>query len=90
MPLHLCFLSQVKLGIYASHTSLWFGSTTAAAGGYLLMPLFVTLQSGKQENRTLRFMKRYCLCYSVWTLGCVLMAAAGWYLFALSVWGQIQ
>jgi O-antigen/teichoic acid export membrane protein len=48
------------------------------------MPLFVTLQSGKQENRTVRFMKEVLPVLTlIWTLACALMAAIGWYLLPL-------
>jgi len=81
----LHFLSQVKLGIYAvTYQLVGLAQQLPLLAGYLLMPLFVTLQSGKQENRTLRFMKEVLpLLTLLWTLGCVLMAAAGWYLLPL-------
>jgi O-antigen/teichoic acid export membrane protein len=81
----LHFLSQVKLGIYAvTYQLVGLAQQLPLLAGYLLMPLFVTLQTGKQENRTLRFMKEVLpLLTLLWTLGCVLVAAAGWYLLPI-------
>ena len=77
----LHFLSQVKLGIYAvTYQLVGLAQQLPLLAGSLLMPLFVTLQSGKQENRTQRFMKEILpLLTLLWTLACALMAAAGWY-----------
>lgn len=81
----LHFLSQVKLGIYAvTYQLVGLAQQLPLLAGYLVMPLFVTFQTGKQENRTLRFMKEVLpLLTLLWTLACVLMAAAGWYLLPL-------
>jgi O-antigen/teichoic acid export membrane protein len=79
------FLSQVKLGIYAvTYQIVGLAQQLPLMAGYLLMPLFVTLQSGKQEGSTVRFMKEVLpLLTLLWTLACVLMAAAGWYFLPL-------
>ncbi|MGI9069500.1 MAG: lipopolysaccharide biosynthesis protein [Pyrinomonadaceae bacterium] len=81
----LHFLSQVKLGIYAvTYQLVGLAQQLPLLAGYLLMPLFVSLQTGKQENRTLRFMKEVLpLLTLLWTLACALVAAAGWYLLPL-------
>jgi O-antigen/teichoic acid export membrane protein len=81
----LHFLSQVKLGIYAvTYQLVGLAQQVPLLAGYLLMPLFVTLQTGKQESRTLRFMQEVLpLLTLLWTLACALMAAAGWYLLPL-------
>jgi O-antigen/teichoic acid export membrane protein len=85
----LHFLTQVKLGIYAvTYQLVGLAQQLPLLAGYLLMPLFVTLQSGKQEDRTLRFMKEVLpLLTLLWTSACTLMAAAGWYLLPL-VFGE--
>lgn len=81
----LHFLSQVKLGIYTvTYQLIGLAQQLPLLAGYLLMPLFVTLQTGKQENRTRRFMKEVMpLLTLLWTVTCVLVAAAGWYLLPL-------
>lgn len=81
----LHFLSPAKLAIYTvTYQLVGLAQQLPLLAGYLLMPLFVTLQTGKQENRTLRFMKEVLpLITLVWTLGCVLVAATGWYLLPL-------
>jgi O-antigen/teichoic acid export membrane protein len=81
----LHFLSQVKLGVYAvTYQLVGLAQQLPLLAGYLLMPLFVTLQTGKQEGRTLRFMQEVLpLLTLLWTLACALMAAAGWYLLPL-------
>lgn len=81
----LHFLSQVKLGVYTvTYQLVGLAQQLPLLAGYLMMPLFVTLQSGKQENRILRFMREVVpLLTLVWTLACILMAAGGWYLMPL-------
>jgi O-antigen/teichoic acid export membrane protein len=81
----LHFLSQVKLGIYTvTYQLIGLAQQLPLLAGYLLMPLFVTLQTGKRENRTRRFMKEVMpLLTLLWTVTCVLVAAAGWYLLPL-------
>lgn len=73
------FLSQAKLGIYSvAYQLAGLTQQLPLLAGTLLMPLFVTLQSGKQEERTERYMRAVLPPVTlVWTIACALLAAAG-------------
>src|SRR5437899_6719881 len=52
------FLSQAKLGIYSvAYQLAGLTQQLPLLAGTLLMPLFVTLQTGKREDRTERFIR---------------------------------
>jgi O-antigen/teichoic acid export membrane protein len=79
------YLSQEKLGVYAVVYQLTgLTQQLPILAGTLVMPLFVTFQTGKQGSRTARFMHEVLpLVTLVWTFVCALVAAIGWYLFPL-------
>ncbi len=79
------FLSQVELGIYAVVYQLsGLTQQLPVLIGTVLAPLFVTFQSGKQENRTARFIHEVLpMLTLLWTMGCALVATVGWYLLPL-------
>jgi len=79
------FLSQVELGVYAVVFQLsGLTQQLPVLVGTVLAPLFVTFQTGKQENRTARFIDEVLPMLTLfWTMGCALVATIGWYLFPL-------
>lgn len=83
------FLSQVELGVYAVVFQLsGLTQQLPVLVGTVLAPLFVTFQTGKQENRTARFIEEVLpMLTLLWTMGCALVATIGWYLLPL-VFGQ--
>jgi len=79
------FLSQAKLGIYSvAYQLAGLTQQLPLLAGMLLMPLFVTLQSGKREDRTERFIRGVLPSIALlWTVVCALLAAVGSYLVPL-------
>jgi O-antigen/teichoic acid export membrane protein len=86
------FLSQVELGVYAvAYQLTGMAQQLPLLAGYVLMPLFVTLQAGKQEDRTVRFISGVLpLLTLLWTLACALVAGLGWYLLPLIFGAKFQ
>lgn len=79
------FLSQTKLGIYSVAYQL-AGLTLQLPllAGTLLMPLFVSLQTGKREDRTERFIREVLPSITLlWTIACALLATIGSYMVPL-------
>ena len=76
------FLSQAKLGIYSvAYQLTGLTQQQPLLAGMLLMPLFVTLQSGKREDRTERFIREVLPSITLlWAIACALVAAVGSYL----------
>jgi O-antigen/teichoic acid export membrane protein len=79
------FLSQAKLGIYSvAYQLAGLTQQLPLLAGTLLMPLFVTLKSGRQENSTERYMREVLPPVTLlWVITCALLAAAGAYLVPL-------
>jgi O-antigen/teichoic acid export membrane protein len=79
------FLSQAKLGIYAvAYQLAGLTQQLPLLAGTLLMPLFVTLQTGRQEDRSERFVREVLPPISLlWAVACTLLAATGSYLAPL-------
>ena len=86
------FLSQVELGIYAvAYQLTGMAQQLPLLAGYLLMPLFVTLQADKQEDRTVRFISEVLpLLTLLWTVACALVAVLGWYLLPFIFGAKFQ
>jgi O-antigen/teichoic acid export membrane protein len=76
------FLSQAKLGIYSvAYQLTGLTQQLPLLAGMLLMPLFVTLQSGKRADRTERFIREVLPSMTLlWAIACALVAAVGSYL----------
>ncbi len=79
------FLSQAKLGIYSvAYQLTGLTQQLPLLAGMLLMPLFVSLQTGKREDRTERFIREVLPAVTLmWALLCAALAAVGSYLVPL-------
>src|SRR5207302_6181716 len=79
------FLSQAKLGIYSvAYQLAGLTQQLPLLAGTLLMPLFVTLQTAKREDRTERFIREVLPFITLlWTIACALLATIGSYMVPL-------
>jgi O-antigen/teichoic acid export membrane protein len=86
------FLSHVELGVYAvAYQVAGLSQQIPLLAGSLLMPLFVTLQVGKREDRMVRFIRGVLpLLTLLWTIACALVAAVGWYLLPFLFGAKFQ
>jgi O-antigen/teichoic acid export membrane protein len=86
------FLTHEELGVYAVVYQLTgLTQQLPVLAGTLLMPLFITLQTGKQQSRTARFIHEVLPPLTLlWTLGCALVAWLGWYLLPMMFGAKFQ
>lgn len=76
------FLTQAKLGIYSvAYQLTGLAQQLPLLAGTLLMPLFVTLQTDRRQDRTERFIRQVLPPITLlWGAACAVVAAAGSYL----------
>jgi O-antigen/teichoic acid export membrane protein len=86
------FLSQAKLGIYSvAYQLTGLTQQLPLLAGTLLMPLFVTLQTGKREDRTERFIREILPPLTLlWGIACAAVAAGGSFLIPLVFGSKFQ
>src|ERR1051326_5233272 len=77
--------SQAKFGISSvAYHLAGLTQQLPLLAGTLLMPLFVTLQTGKREDRSERFIREVLPSITLlWTIACALLATIGSYVVPL-------